>query len=60
MKRTNKIASLTVVIGAIIISLFITVKAYADIGAPYTYHYDVIVTNPEGAIAQECKINDKL
>lgn len=54
MKKLNKILSFAIVFATIFsVPLLPPQETYADISAPYTYAYDVIVTNPNGAKADD-------
>lgn len=49
MRRRNTNRYITAVVLVLIASWFLCFNTHADVGPPYTYSFDVVVTNPDGA-----------
>ena len=61
MRKINKtIISIAIFVAATIVPLSISLETYADIGMPYTYSYEVVVVNPDGAETDNCRTNSRI
>ena len=58
MRKINKVIIPAAVLTATTIApLAVSTETYADIGLPYTYPYEVVVTNPDGAKSEKCNVD---